>query len=177
MATTEPSSEPVAVIESAAQPPSQMQFDYTNPASWEALGKQWSMTYGYTPSPEEMMQYVMMGGVVNANSAGGNGTAGWSNSGYENESTEMYNRNSRGGRGRGGYSRGRGGGYGRGNPRDTQGMDTMDTDAIVLGGDTDTTPMAEQPPVQHHPQQASGNSGGAGGRMQRVGDKWVFVRS
>lgn len=39
-------------------------FDFTAPSSWEALGKMWHSTYGDTPSQEELMQFVMTGGVV-----------------------------------------------------------------------------------------------------------------
>ncbi|KAJ3514722.1 hypothetical protein NLJ89_g2215 [Agrocybe chaxingu] len=31
-------------------------FDYTSPASWEALGKRWQVTHGYLPSTEQLMQ-------------------------------------------------------------------------------------------------------------------------
>lgn len=34
-------------------------FDYTSPASWEALGKMWQVTNGYLPSTEQLMQFVM----------------------------------------------------------------------------------------------------------------------
>ncbi|GLB41688.1 putative RPR [Lyophyllum shimeji] len=37
-------------------------FDFTSPASWEALGKMWQVTNGYLPSTEELMQFVISGG-------------------------------------------------------------------------------------------------------------------
>ncbi|KIJ65585.1 hypothetical protein HYDPIDRAFT_110702 [Hydnomerulius pinastri MD-312] len=92
---------------------------------------------------------------------------------------------------------GRGGNFGHGNYRD--GGDYSNTghseatDAIVLGGDDDQT-LQSSGPMEEDDQSipngyssgqnelhglnstAGQNSGGAGGRMQRVGDKWVFVK-
>ncbi|KAH7890832.1 hypothetical protein F5I97DRAFT_1839159 [Phlebopus sp. FC_14] len=34
-------------------------FDATAPSSWEALGNMWRITYGYPPSQEELMEFVM----------------------------------------------------------------------------------------------------------------------
>src|SRR5207244_3443005 len=33
-------------------------FDFTSPASWEALGKMWQITHGYIPATEELAQFV-----------------------------------------------------------------------------------------------------------------------
>jgi hypothetical protein len=35
-------------------------FDFTSPASWEALGKAWEVTNGVAPTQEMLMQFVMM---------------------------------------------------------------------------------------------------------------------
>ncbi|KAL4259314.1 CID domain-containing protein [Pleurotus pulmonarius] len=181
---TVPTSETVAKSESAIQP--QMttgQFDYTNPASWEALGNQWQMAYGYTPSTEEIMQYVMAGGMVPNQMVAGGPTQGWPIDSWE-EPVSSFDTNgwqSGRGRGRGGFNRGRGG-HGHGNPRDTQGpimQDGMETDAIVLGGGESISLSSEvKSPIEeaHQHIQANANTGGTGGKMERVGDKWVFVR-
>ncbi|KAJ7879938.1 hypothetical protein B0H14DRAFT_2500372 [Mycena olivaceomarginata] len=147
-------------------------FDFTSAASWEALGEMWQVTHGYLPSTEQLMTFVMSGGVAGVPSQqpqqlqqtdrGGGGGQGWGVSGGPQ-------RGRGGARGRGGFSRGRG--YGGGNfARDGHQWhsDMGETDAIVLGGgDTDAMDVesAEQ-----------GGGGGTGGRMQRVGEKWVFVR-
>ncbi|KAF7370518.1 hypothetical protein MSAN_00683800 [Mycena sanguinolenta] len=151
-------------------------FDFTAPSSWEALGKMWQVTHGVLPSTEQLMAFVMSGGVMTGPAAGvpnqqqlsqtewtgghawGGGSAGM--------------QPGRGIRGRGGFSRGRGRAYGGGFARDGQDRwhsDMGQTDAIVLGGgDTDAMEVegADVP----------GKGGGGGGRMQRVGEKWVFVR-
>ncbi|KAF9497114.1 hypothetical protein BDN71DRAFT_1445132 [Pleurotus eryngii] len=181
---TVPTSETVAKSESAVQPQMTMeQFDYTNPASWEALGNQWQMAYGYTPSVEEIMQYVMAGGMVPTQMAAGGPTQGWPISSWEEPVSTFNTDGWQSGRGRGWFNRGRGG-HGHGNPRDTQGpimQDGMETDAIVLGGGESTSPMApttavKSPIEERQHNEPNANTGGAGGKMERVGDKWVFVR-
>ena len=80
--------------------------------------------------------------------------------------------------------RGRGGGFGHGNGRMGHGYwnDDQGTDAIVLGGGDDSSSSqyshsqshyysTENDEVQQSPSQAQG------GKMQKVGDKWVFVRT
>lgn len=133
-------------------------FDFTSPASWESLGKMWLVTNGYMPTTEQLMQLVLSFGagavaepvqpVVNQEQWQWNGDA--------------TSHNWRG-RGRGGFPRGRG----RGGRDFHQHRQHEETEAIVLGGGDDETPMLEDD---------TGTSGGPGGRMQRVGDKWVFVR-
>ncbi|KAF7309904.1 CID domain-containing protein [Mycena indigotica] len=39
-------------------------FDFTSPASWEALGKMWQASFGTAPTMEQLMQYVMSGGTM-----------------------------------------------------------------------------------------------------------------
>lgn len=83
--------------------------------------------------------------------------------------------------GRGSFARGRGG-YGghHGNTRSNHHGWTGDrvngesTDAVILGGgemDLDTGEVDI-----HHPQSVSSGSR-SGGKMQKVGDRWVFVRN
>ncbi|KAF8216614.1 hypothetical protein K438DRAFT_1703646 [Mycena galopus ATCC 62051] len=153
-------------------------FDFTAPSSWEALGKMWQVTNGYLPSTEQLMAFVMSGGVMSGGAAGvpnqqplpqteWAGGQGWSGGGGGQQPR-------RGGRGRGGFSRGRGG-YGGNFARDGQGWhsDMGETDAIVLGGgDTDAMDVTPESPGSTE----KTGGGGPGGRMQRVGEKWVFVR-
>jgi len=159
-------------------------FDYTSPSSWEALGKMWQVTHGHLPSTAELMQFVTSGLSLQSNSA-----AITTNHTLE---TSHSNFNRGRGRGRGGFSftaRGRGGSV-RGNGRSMYGggdwtENPQATDAIVLGGGdaeldqyavkTTVSPPVVSPPVTYEAQY-SASSNAASGRMQRIGDKWVFVR-
>jgi len=153
-------------------------FDYTSPASWEALGKMWMVSNGYMPSTEQLMQFVVSCGTGQQVPMG-------SNIQLSNQEFPQHTYASRGrGRGRGGFLRGRGSAYSNGrNLHDD--MDYADgeqaTDAIVLGrGDgVNGEPYAPvvnngQGPASPEAQTLSGPV--SSGRMQRVGDKWVFVR-
>ncbi|KAF8845101.1 hypothetical protein BDN67DRAFT_962030 [Paxillus ammoniavirescens] len=173
-------------------------FDATTPSSWEALGNMWQVTYGCTPSQEELMHFVITGtmvvGATNGAFGGVQGgqshaqEAGWEGQGPRGSGW-------RGRRGRGSYMNGRrGGNFGHGNYRDGGGSDAMQesepTYAIVLNGDGDRSPgqmeASGQSISEDHPNgqadfqdltsAASQKGGGVGGRMQRSGDKWVFVR-
>ncbi|KAF8159482.1 hypothetical protein B0H34DRAFT_406112 [Crassisporium funariophilum] len=153
-------------------------FDYTSPASWEALGKLWQVTHGYLPSTEQLMQFVVSCGTGQMNSQ----NIELSN-GDTFQSHPQSNQTRGRGRGRGGFQRGRGG-MTYGNGRNIQEGSDYDmsqaTDAIVLGGE-------EVPHSDHQidtsfqgqdnaPQESQGMPVSSSGRMQRVGDKWVFVR-
>ncbi|KAJ3566052.1 hypothetical protein NP233_g7244 [Leucocoprinus birnbaumii] len=148
-------------------------FDPTSPASWEALGKMWEAMNGYTPSTQELMQFMMMGAMnntlqskdwqqqENAGFTGGNDYGG----GYSGGAAS---------RGRGGH----GGSYGnsRNNHHEwSNGGGHQSTDAVVLGGGE----MDDEVPMDGvEAGQPFGDTGGrSGGRMQKVGDKWVFVRN
>jgi protein NRD1 len=147
-------------------------FDLTSPLSWEALGKMWQVTHGDTPTTEQLMQFVM-----------GMGTGQPAQ--IEAEGWDMKDAHSSGqvwggSRGtRGGFYRGRArGGFTHGKVRNVHegwGYDgnSQSTDAIVLGGGSDD--MDVSPPEQKHVASET-DGGGPGGRMQRMGDKWVFVR-
>jgi protein NRD1 len=166
-------------------------FDFTASSSWEALGKMWQVTYGYLPSQEELMQFVMSGGIIASAAAAGmipgqyQGMMGigegWSQSGAGQWAGAA-------GVVAGGYpNQGDGPGYGSGNARNNQqqrgGYKAMgyqqNSDAIVLGGGDVSSEgeamQVESPPPVDQASPLSGE-GGLGGRMQRVGDKWVFVR-
>lgn len=186
-------------------------FNFTDPTSWEVLGKMWEVTYGWAPSTEQLMQFVMSGGVVaSAAAAGlvpggqnlypqagmgmgmgdvgmgmGDMSMGGMDMGAGMQQSWGYGGQQQpqqwgvGGQGRGGHSN-RGGGYGRGGPRNGQNHmggynnNDMASDAIVLGGGEDD---GEDQMAMDQTSPPSGEGGGGpGGRMQRVGDKWKFVR-
>ena len=162
-------------------------FDATAPSSWEALGNMWKATYGYTPSQEELMHFVIAGSMAVAGMSNGgfNGTQGgqWKQGSSEDQGSRR-NGGWRGGRGRGNYAGGR---AGHGNYRDegeytdVMGQSEPASYAVDLNGDIESS-NADNPPMgQNHTDEENelhepGQTGGRGGRMQRVGDKWVFVR-
>lgn len=167
-------------------------FDATAPSSWEALGNMWQNTYGYPPSQEELMQFMMTGSVAAAGIANGGYKRAqggqWAQGNWQ-EHGSVRNGGRRGGRGRGNYAGGRGG---HGNYRDGGGYANMTEEAepscaIVLNGDVEPSddPANDQSMAQNHsdeqhelhdPTADAGQTDGRGGRMQRVGDKWMFVR-
>jgi len=162
-------------------------FNFMAPTSWEALGKAWQVTHGYLPSTEELMAFMVSGGGI----TGGSTTATmphdqWDNAAWvETPSTE---RGRRGGRGRGASSRGGRGGYGHGNIREAQeewgyGGDVFaqNTDAVILGENGNHHEEESWQSQLHEGAELDGGGAESGqvgstGRMQRVGDKWVFVR-
>ncbi|KAG5721354.1 Rpb7-binding protein seb1 [Termitomyces sp. T112] len=141
-----------------------MTFDFTSPASWEALGKMWHITKGYLPSTEELSQFVLT-----------SGQAAFGSMIQTQKWQSMPNSQAWRGGGRGsGFSRGRGGFF-HNNVRNAQEEwgeyeANNGTDAIVLGGGS----AVEETGVQED--SSTDQVGGAGGKMQRVGDKWLFVR-
>lgn len=163
-------------------------FDFTAPSSWEALGKMWHSTYGDTPSQEELMQFVMTGGVVafagqtNAVQAGQ-----WQDPSWGGQSAAGSGRGWQGGRGRGR------GGLMAGHSGDTlvhgkyrDDGDAQHSDAIVLGeaGGQESGQNEEQACMDQEQMgrddllnvdpDDSQNVGS--GRMQQVGDKWAFMQ-
>ena len=132
-------------------------FDYTAPTSWEALGKMWQVTYGYLPSTEELIQFVISCGTGQMSSLELSNSNQQENAAFTNQS--------RGEEQLSGY----------GNGRNTQqGSDiTQSRDA---GGSDKNTPPNISTSSGQKPTQESQTSGSSSGRMQRVGDKWVFVR-
>ncbi|KAF8075099.1 hypothetical protein FPV67DRAFT_1665837 [Lyophyllum atratum] len=140
-------------------------FDFTSPASWEALGKMWQVTHGYLPTTEELMQFFLPAMQQPSFADVPTPVQG---QGWHNSSGQGWR-----GRGRGGSARGRGG-FGHGNARAgewPQHDSSQETDAIVLGGGS-----ASDMEVEHMDTSLSSPSRSGGGRMQRIGDKWVFVR-
>ncbi|TFK29689.1 hypothetical protein FA15DRAFT_663853 [Coprinopsis marcescibilis] len=155
-------------------------FDLRSPASWEALGKMWQVTYGCLPTDEQLMQFVMaltMGAaqpVAQAEAGQGqwegsdeaSGGRGWGGNGRgRGTGTRGY---ARGGRGRGGFH-----GNGRESQRDWSYDDysssNNDTDAIVLGGgddDSQYNTAVEDPRI----------AAAGGGKTQKINGKWGFAR-
>jgi protein NRD1 len=151
-------------------------FDFTSPSSWEALGKMWEAGYGYSPSQEALMQFVfargMSGSVIPSSQT--STEQGWSEQGWAGPNSE----------GVGGQpwpgSTGRGGGtssFGYGVTRDTreQWGHNQETDSVGLGKNLGLSANSGNTPPPGD-NEINTTSVGAGGRMQRVGDKWVFVR-
>ncbi|KAG6888295.1 hypothetical protein C0992_008937 [Termitomyces sp. T32_za158] len=143
-----------------------MTFDFTSPASWEALGKMWHVTKGYLPSTEELSQFVFT-----------SGQAAFAPMVQTQKWQDTPNSKTRRGGG-GGYNRGRGGFHN--NVRNTQeewGQYEVDnqTDAIVLGGESGTPDEETGMQVDSNTTDEASHTG-PGGKMQRIGDKWVFIR-
>ena len=152
-------------------------FDATAPSSWEGLGIMWQTTYGYPPSQEELMHFVMAGSMMATGVANGgfNGAQGgqWQQGNWEGHGPQ-HNGGRRGGRGRGNYAGGRGG---HGNYGDGGGTEEPEPSyAIVLNGDVEPPAGHDPSMAQDHSDENSESGGRGGGRMQRVGDKWMFVR-
>jgi protein NRD1 len=142
-------------------------FDYTSPASWEALGKLWQVTNGYLPSTEQLMQFVMT-------SASGLSEMTPATSNKEFTTPSIPNGMATGGKARGGFpgAPGRGG---HGNGR--SGVAYYDaTDAVLLGGGLGEGQSAEPKGTSSFSAQSESALASSSGRMQKVGDKWVFVR-
>ena len=136
-------------------------FDYTSPTSWEALGKRWQVTNGYLPSTEQLIQFVISCGTGQMSFSELSNSNQQQSVGFTNQSW--------------GEEQPSGSGFPYGNGRNIH----QATDAIVLGGDDTNSPKntlissGQQPTPALHESQTSGSSSG---RMQKVGDKWVFVR-
>ncbi|KAF9466116.1 hypothetical protein BDZ94DRAFT_1252143 [Collybia nuda] len=142
-------------------------FNFTSPSSWEALGKMWQVTHGYLPTTEQLMEFVM------SSAQSPMVTQEVPENTWSQQPGQVWRG---GGRGRGGFARGRGG-FGNGNARSVQeershNNSHQPTDAIVLGETTNS----DIPDVNYGQNSPQDRGGGPGGRMQRLGDKWVFVR-
>ena len=129
-------------------------FDYTSPTSWEALGKMWQVTYGYPPSTEELMQFVISCGTGQMSSLE------LPNSNQQNAEFTSQSW--------GKEQLSRGSPYGNGMHQGSEATD--------LGGNNTNNPKNIPISSGQKSTQESQTSGSSSGRMQRVGDKWVFVR-
>ncbi|KAG6825500.1 hypothetical protein H0H92_003487 [Tricholoma furcatifolium] len=144
-------------------------FDFTSPKSWEVLGEMWQVTNGYLPSTEELGQFVMSTTMASMAS----NVPAW-----QTMPTNHNQQWSAGGRGRGGFARGRGGFSGNGrNVQQEWGqyeMNHQDTDAVVLGQSTNSGSQGDK--MHNDGSSTNLTQVNTGGKMQRVGDKWMFVR-
>ena len=128
-------------------------FDFTSPASWEALGKAWEVTNGVTPTQEVLMQFVMMSGMgmgMSMGISGGFGMEQPQNQWDGIQGSESWNTGGEG------WSDG-----GVGVVGETQGQKP---DGEVIGPEKEDSPVFGERSV------------GSSGKMQKVGDRWVFVR-
>lgn len=133
-------------------------FDFTSPASWEALGKAWEVTNGVVPTQEMLMQVVMMSGMHMGMGMGmGVGMGGL---GVEQPQNQW------------GGVQGSEGWNAEGTMWKDEGVVVVDemegrekSDGEVVGSEEDDSPVLGERSV------------GSTGKMQKVGDRWVFVRS
>ncbi|KAJ3786967.1 hypothetical protein GGU10DRAFT_350191 [Lentinula aff. detonsa] len=136
-------------------------FNFTNPESWESLGKMWLYSYGTMPTTEQLMQFVMFAGTA-ANSSmisqDSLDQSDWDNAG--NPYTEAQGMSMGVGM-KGGMS------YGGSQSQEqstANGDWNADGDLRVYQGG--------------FPKAISGgpSSDKRGGGMRKIGDKWIFVR-
>ena len=179
-------------------------FNPTEASSWEALGKAWTATHGYAPSQEELMQLVMGNMMAVANQyemqmqqqPQQQGIQTWTS----DDEPQNWNRGQTSrGRGRGSFTHGNSRGGGQWGHSGDRREDDRGTDAVTLGGgdDNDVNMSGynggyeggwgdDQQQYggnwsgggadQDYASQRDRNDEGPGGRMQKVGGKWVFVR-
>lgn len=132
-------------------------FNFTSPTSWEALGKAWEVTNGVVPTQEMLMQFVMMMSMSMGPGMGvGTGGLGMG------QPDDQWN----GVQGSGGWNAG-GAEWSDGMAgvvEEAQGQEKPDEEA---GG----------PEKEEEGPAPEARSVGSTGKMQKVGDRWVFVRS
>jgi hypothetical protein len=168
-------------------------FDFTSAAAWMSLAQAWKVTHGVDPLQEQLMQFIASGGQASTDAVAFNGTASGTQNGTFEHGNQWSNntqptlqqigvygdglqQGGTGGWDRGheisGGFRGRGRGRGRGNFRDRSynsdtGGRAVDESEFVVGVQSDPVPSYDNMP---HDENSSG------GRMQRVGDGWMFTR-
>jgi protein NRD1 len=139
-------------------------FEFTSPASWEALGKAWQVTNGYFPSQEELLQLVMMSTGVAAIAGGiSGGTEGDTFHADQDRSEQWPNDK--------GASK-QGQNWDSGGAEETA-YETI-TDSWGVSAKSENSHGADENQIV--PVVADG-SVGSSGKMQKVGDRWIFVRS
>ncbi|KZT07286.1 uncharacterized protein LAESUDRAFT_725195 [Laetiporus sulphureus 93-53] len=177
-------------------------FDPSSAASWEALGTAWAVTHGYLPSEAELIQYTFGTGLMGAfpvpNQFMTAQMGQWAGSEeywqQPQQSTGETWQGDREMRGRGDKEEGY---HEYGNSRNAEGTrayEVQNTGTIAHGSeDPETSPTGQPLPnadsIAVDPRRAKtgeaqamdngmGEGTGTGaGRMQKVGDKWVFVRT
>jgi protein NRD1 len=133
-------------------------FDFTSPASWEALGKAWEATNGVSPTQEMLMQFVMMSSMSMGMGMGAGGLGVGPQVNDQSEGTQ-------GAQGPGDWT--------------AEGMEWSDGGI----GTTEETqgqggPIEQSASLEKEDSPVFGErSVGSAGKMQKVGDRWVFVRS
>lgn len=138
-------------------------FDLTSPVSWEALGKAWEATNGVSPTQETLMQFVMMSGM----SMGmGMGTVGvGTGAGVDGIEMGQQLNQWEGERGLEDWDVG-GMDWNNGEVGAVEGVQDKDKlDGEGMDQEEDDAPIPSERSV------------GSTGKMQKVGDRWVFVRS
>ncbi|EPT02997.1 hypothetical protein FOMPIDRAFT_1022614 [Fomitopsis schrenkii] len=146
--------------------------------SWTTLGSAWQVTHGYLPSQEELMAYVMsgFGGFPNANQFMGGDGSQWAGQTdpYGGGNTQLQS----------GAWQGNGGANGGGVP----GSDSAYGNGRNVAYEEDQAHEREpsrgggfpgRGPLPGGPVDYEGASDGRSGTgsMQKVGDRWVFVRT
>ena len=158
--------------------------DFTSPTAWEALGKMWQASCGYMPSQEELIQFVVASRSTETGTVASQPLMNqpWPNSGWSNTNFGVTRGQPWRGRGRGstGYTRGGRGSYGHSHEQwgyMTTGYASNASDAIVLGGTEDNANQESNEEGKSNQENGQEDTQSrTGGRMQRVGDKWIFVR-
>ncbi|KAL5531282.1 hypothetical protein ACEPAG_4159 [Sanghuangporus baumii] len=155
-------------------------FDPTSAESWQALGNAFLVTHSYVPSQEELMYLVMssMGMMMNmATHQGMNGIGNEMNAAAGMENSIPTSAFANGTAGQVGVSDRRTAAY-------TASMDDHRSDAVVLGHNTvdqpgkgtieSTAAITSNAPTNDD---AGDDPSGSTGRMQKMGDRWVFIRN
>lgn len=125
-------------------------FSPTDPASWKALGDAFAVTNGYLPSQEELMQYIMAQMMTLGMGMGTAPMPPQDSSNFD----QMHPQ---------GYGNAMQSGW-EGSSSKSESWNAAPTNKqLDLPKTTDDIPIAAA-------------SGGAGGQMRKVGDRWVFVR-
>ena len=127
-------------------------FDFTSPASWEALGKAWEVTNGVIPTQEVLMQFVMMLSMGVGTGMGGFGVGQPQSQWNGAQGSEDWNAGE---------------------------MEWSDGEVAAVGEiQSLEKPDEETAGPEKEDSPAPGErSVGSTGKMQKVGDRWVFVRS
>lgn len=150
-------------------------FDPTSPAAWEALGSAWQVTHGYQPSAEEIMQLVMaktmpamapMGGQIGMAQGEQWGSIGWQQYPAESGVAGSWSTST------GAQVPSSNGGRSYGNVREENVASEQNKDTLEAGEVSEEQPMSSTESAGL----AGDNSVGGQGRMQKVGDRWVFVK-
>jgi len=128
----------------------------------------WQGTHGYPPSTEQLIEFVVSCGTGQMSFLEPSNGNQQQSVGFADQSLGEEQLS------------GSGFPYGKGRNMHQGNNITQATDAIVLGGGDTNSPKntsissGQKPTPTLHESQSSSGSGS--GRMQKVGDKWVFVR-